>query len=439
MLAAIAGFHLSPCHAGEPARDVGTVAEDYVGIALQGNLALQGQQLEVQRAEAALDAARARFLPELSLQARYTRADGGREIDLPIGTLLNPAYQTLNELLAAHGVPPRFSPFPDQTIQFQREREQDTRLTLRQPLYQPAIPAAARAQRELLRGARAGTQVVEQRLRRDVWLGYLEWLKALRAREVLTASAEVLAENLRVNESLFANGRITEDQVLRARTEQLALAQQLRATDDQIGQARSYVNFLLNRPLDTPLEDAQLPSSVAVGTRADVQGARPELAQADALGAAAGAQHRAARAALWPSLSLGVDAGTQGEDWDFGPEYNYVAASLLFTWKLFDGGATRAEAERARIAARQARLRQESLLREVLLEQQQAGDRLAAAVDSIGVAEARAETARAMLRIAERKRDAGAISQVEFLDARNALTAAELALNMNRFELLQRR
>lgn len=443
MLVALAGLvTLDPCHAGAPVADVHVIADQYVRIALQGNLTLQGQELEVQRAEAALDAARARFFPELSLQARYTRADGGRQIDLPIGSLLNPAYQTLNELLQAHGEAPRFAPLPDQVIPFQRSREQDTRVTLRQPLYQPAIPAAARARRELLRGTRAARQVVERRLQRDVWLGYLEWLKALRAREVLQASAEVLAENLRVNESLLANGRVTEDQVLRARTEQLAVAQQLRATSDQIDQARSYVNFLLNRPLDTPLEDARLPATpvaAVAGVALASAGTRPELAQADALGAAAGEQHRAARAASRPSLSLGVDAGTQGEDWDLGPDYNYVAASLVLSWKFFDGGATRAEAERARLATRQARLQQESLLRQILLEQQQARDRLAAATDSITVAETRTETARAAQRIAGRKRDAGTISQAEFLDARNALTAAELSLNVNRFELLQRR
>jgi outer membrane protein TolC len=420
------------------ARDAAEVAAEYVAIALQENLALQGQALEVQRAEAALDAARARFLPELSLQARYTRADGGREIDLPTGSLLNPAYQTLNELLAAHGEPPRFSPLPDQSFPFQREREQDTRVSLRQPLYQPAIPAAARAQRELLRGARAGEQALARRLRRDVWLGYLEWLKARRAREVLEATAEVLAENLRVNESLLANGRVTEDQVLRARTEQLSVAQQLRETSHQIEQAGSYVNFLLNRPLDTRLEDASVPEDL-MQAATQAGGPRPELEQADALGAAAGEQQHAARAALLPSLSLGVDAGTQGERWDFGPGYNYATASLLLSWRLFDGGATRAEAERARLAARQARLQQESLFRQINLEQQQARDRLDAASDSIAVAEARAEAARATQQIAERKRDAGTISQVEFLDARSAATAAELALNVNRFELLQRR
>lgn len=437
---AVLGFALAPCHAAEPVRDVATVAEEYVGIALNSNLALQVQQIEVQRAEAALDAARARFFPELSLQARYTRADGGREIDIPVGTLLNPAFQTLNELLAAHDEPPRFAPVPDQTIPFQRAREQDTRVTLRQPLYQPAIPAAARAQQELLRGARAERQAIEQRLRRDVWLGYLEWLKALRAREVLEVSGQVLAENLRVSESLLANGRITEDQVLRARTEHLAVAQQIREMTNQIGQARSYVNFLLNRPLDTPLMDAVLSEDLPlVVADKPATWPRPELEQAAALGAAATEQHRVARAAMLPSLSLGVDAGTQGEHWDFGPTARYLAASLVLSWKLFDGGANRAEAARARLAARQARLQQEALQREVLLEQQQARDRLAAARETLAVAEARAEAARAALRIAERKRDAGTVSQAEFLDARNALTAAELALNVNRFELLQRR
>lgn len=423
-------------YASQPARDAAAVAEEYVAIALQDNLALHGQGLEVERADAALDAARARFLPELALQARYTRADGGRDFNVPLGTLLNPAYQTLNELLEAQGQPPRFSPLPDQTIPFQREREQDTRVTLRQPLYQPAIPAAANAQRELLRGARAGEEVLRRRLRRDVWLGYLDWLKALRGGEVLRATAAVLEENLRINESMFSNGRVTEDQVLRARTEQLAIAQQLRENAALAEQARSYVNFLLNRPLATPLEDAAAPvmNLPAVGNAP-----RPELEQADAQGAAAGELHRAARAALKPSVSLGIDAGTQGEDWDLGPGYNYVSASLVLSWKFFDGGANRAESERARLAARQARLQQESLLRQISLEQQQATDRLAAATDSIAVAEARAEAARAAQRIATRKRDAGTISQVEYLDASTALTAAELALNVTRFEVLQRR
>jgi outer membrane protein len=442
-LAAIA--LLLPCLAAaqsQPLRPVDSVAREYIDAALASNLALQGQQLETARAAAALDAARARFLPEVALQARYTRADGGREIDFPVGTLLNPAYQTLNELLVAQGQPPRFEPLPDVSIPFQREREQDTRITVRQPLYQPAIPAAVRAQRELLRGTNAAEQTLAAQLRRDVYLAYLTWLKALRAHAQLQSSALVLVDYRRVNESLLRNGRITQDQVLRAQTEQFAMTQQLREASSGIEQARSYVNFLLNRPLDTPLEDSRdsvdvvMPNSSAIANAGD---RRPEVRQLDAFAAAADAQQQVADAAMRPSLSLGVDVGTQGESWSLGPGYRYATASLVLSWKFFDGGANRAEADRAGLAARKARVQQQALVQQTDLETRQARDRLAAAIDTLRVAETRVQAARAALDIAQRKRDAGAINQVEFLDARNAQTAAELSLIVNRFELLQRR
>jgi outer membrane protein TolC len=63
---------------------------------------------------------------------------------------------------------------------------------------------------------------------------------------------------------------------------------------------------------------------------------------------------------------------------------------------------------------------------------------LRTAADSLATAEARAEAARAGFRIASSKRDLGVINQVIFLDARNALTGAELNLNLTRFELLSR-
>src|SRR4051812_15803791 len=94
-----------PVAAGRPLAEV---IDEYVREGLASNLGLQAQSLEVEQAEAALDAARARYFPELGFAARYSKSQGGREIELPLGTMLNPAYQTLNELLVAQGQPPRF-------------------------------------------------------------------------------------------------------------------------------------------------------------------------------------------------------------------------------------------------------------------------------------------------------------------------------------------
>jgi outer membrane protein TolC len=426
---------------GRPLR---VVVDDYVRDALSSNLALRGQALEIERQLALLDEARSRFLPQLTLEARYTRADGGREIALPVGALLNPAYETLNELLIAQGDPPRFGTVTDSSFRLLREREQDTRLSLRQPLYAPSIPAAFRAQEALLGSSEYARQALARRLERDVTVGYLDWLRARGNVEIVAASVELLRENHRVNESLYTNGRVTRDQVLRARAELLAAEQQQRDVENLENRARQYVNFLRNRELEEALEPASpapAPPAVAASATELRQVAltgRPELRELDELNRAARAQVDAARAARRPELGLAVDGGIQGEDYDYGSGYNFGTASLQLRWSLFDGGMLRARVDAARVAARQAATRREELARSIELDVQQALDRLTTAVDSLATAEARAEAARAGFLIASRKRDQGVISQVEFIDARSALTSADLNLNVTRFELLAR-
>ena len=430
--------------AAEPARPIAAVIDEYVREGLTSNLSLRSATLEVERSQAALDAARARFFPEAALVARYTRAEGGREIELPLSSVLNPVYGTLNELLAAQGQPARFPPIDDPRFTLQREREQDTRLSLRQAVFAPAIPAAVRAQRALLEGSEYAQLALAQRLRRDIAVGYLDWLRAARAVGIVESSRALLAENLRVNEALLRSGRITRDQVLRAEAELLEVDQQLGEVRSSRDQARSYLNFLLNRPLDADAEraepDTELRRAIAdlATLRQRALERRPELERSAQIVAAAGARVDAAQAARWPTLALAVDAGTQGERYEFGRGRNFGTVSLLLDWPLIDGGARRAELRAARSVERQARTQQEELQHQVQLEVQQALDRLQTSAAALRSAEARAGAAREAFRISARKRDEGALSQVEFLDARNVLTRAELNLDATRFELLAR-
>ena len=430
--------------ADDPGQPLAAVIDGYVREGLKANLSLRAQSLEVERSEAALDEARARYFPELGFAARYSRSEGGRTIDVPLGDALNPAYQTLNDLLVAQGQQPQFPVVQNETIAFLREREQDTRITLRMPLVAPAIPAAVRAQRELLGASEYSHQALARRLKRDITVGYLTWSAAVRTQGIVDASLALLNENLRVNDSLFRNGKITQDQVLRARAELLAVTQQSREARNGASQAQSYLNFLLNRPLDTALEHAQIVADVSATTRAlsELRQAaldnRPELAQLEALTRASVAQTRLARADRWPTLSLGADGGIQGEEYQFGRGSNYATISLLLNWTFFDGGARRAAVRQAHAVARKTATQRDELTQQVQLEVQQTLDRLSTSADSLATADARADAARAAFRIASRKRDEGAISQVEFIDARSSLTSAELNLNVTRFEVLAR-
>ena len=424
--------------------DFDTVVERYVAEGLRSNLALQSETLEVEKAVQALAEARARFFPEVSLQARYTRGEGGREITLPLGAALNPVYSTLNDMLVAQGQPARFPQVQDETIRFQREREQDTRIVLRQPLYAPGIAAAVRAQRALLDASSYRRMAIARTLRRDITLGYLDWLRARSSVQIVEASENLLRENLRVNESLFNNGKITEDQVLRAKAEMLDVEQQKRDAANQATQAQSYLNFLLNRDLLSAVESSAIPNreqqdSALEQLWTQALQRRPEISQVEQLKNASTEQVAAARRAKWPILSLAVDAGTQGEDYSLGDGYDIGTASLVFTWRIFDGGGDQARIRQARASERQLVLQQDEVAQQIRLEVQLAFNQLQTARASLATAAARAEAAQAAFRIASRKRDEGVINQVEFIDARSTLTGADLNLALTRFNVLARR
>lgn len=429
----------------QPAADFDTTVENYVAEGLRTNLGLQTEDLEVEKATQALAEARARFFPELSMQARYTRAEGGRVLEFPIGDALNPVYATLNDMLAAQGQPAPFPQIANVEIPFLREKEQDTRLLLRQPLYAPTIAAAVRAQSALLGASNYRRMAIARTLRRDITNAYIDWLKARSSTDIVAASEVLLRENVRVNQSLFDNGKITEDQVLRAKAELLEVEQQKREVANLATQAQSWFNFLLNRDLLTPIDVTAPPNTLAQQPSAlerlwsDALQRRPEIGQVERLKQASTEQVTLARKQKWPMLAFALDAGSQGEEYRFGDGYNFGTASLMFTWKLFDGGGDSARVAQARATERQLVLRQEEVAQQIRLEVQQAFDRLTTARDSLATAQARADAASAAFRIASRKRDEGVINQVEFIDARSTLTSAELNLNLTRFNVLARR
>jgi outer membrane protein len=133
-----------PIDAQATPRPVAAVVDDYVREALKSNLSVGEQSLIVERNFAALEAARAHFRPTLAFEARYSWSEGGRLLELPLGNLMNPVYASLNQLLAAQGKAAEFAPIQNENFNFLRAHEQDTRVTVRQPLYAPAglSPAA---------------------------------------------------------------------------------------------------------------------------------------------------------------------------------------------------------------------------------------------------------------------------------------------------------
>ena len=416
---------------------------------LAANLEIARSDAEVAGRLAEIDEARARFRPSLDFTSRYTHADGGRTIDLPVGELLNPVYAALNATAGTS-----FTPIPNQTIKFLRPTEQDTRLTMTQALYDARNAPALAASREMHRSATASLAALRARLVRDVKQGYYALIAARDGAAILDHALELARDNVRTNQSLFTNGKVTRDYVLRADADRLALEQQRRAAASAVTLAASYLNLLRRAPLDAEVPIATIDGDSAASARTRLAGRtggatlarltdfaierRPELTALAAALAASGDQEAVARAAFKPRVFLSVDAGSQGEQYRFGSEDRFVLASVVVQFKAFSGGADAARVASSRAATDALRADREQTKLGIRLDVQRALEALDVADASLDTAAQRAAAAAAALAIVGRKRDLGQVNQTEFLDARNASTDAELNLSRTRADALAR-
>lgn len=437
--------------ATRPEAAVDQVMERLVAEAIAANLELAGAEAGVAQRLAVLDQARARFLPAIDLNLRYSVADGGRQIEIPAGDLVNPAYAALNSLLAASGQPAPFSPIANTSIPFLRDHEQESVLRLTQPLYDGRISATARGAGHEYEAARQGRDALLLRLRRDMRQAYLRWLGAREVTVILEATGAAARENQRVNDSLYRNGKVTRDALLRAETDVLEIEQQLAAAGAGERTAQNYVNLLRNRPLDAALPPADAgdrdverlrdrlfgPATDASQRLQDAAvGRRHELRQVDAGLAAADAAEDLARAAFKPRLALTVDTGIQGEEYGFSGDDRFALASLVLQFNVFRGGADRAGMREARARTAGLRARRDLLEQQVRLEVLEAARNYEVAEASLRTAARRVQAASQAFEIVRRKRDLGQLAPVEFIDARRALTSAELGQRVFRFQAL---
>jgi outer membrane protein len=397
------------------------VAQSLVAEALAANLELDQAELNVDARLAVLDQARAEYLPQIDLQLRFTDANGGRTIEVP-----------------ALGI----------DFRFLREREQESFVRLTQPIYDARRAAEKRGAGYAWDASRHGLEAYRLRLARDVRQAYYRWLTARESIGVLEATAGLARENERVNDSLYRNGKVTKDLRLSAEAEHLEITQQLlraRAAEDL---ARRYLNLLCNAPLDREPEapdvtDADLPRmaqriptarGVALEQRAVDR--RAELRELDSGIAASGEAESAARAAFKPQLAFAVDAGTQGEEWDYSVEDSYVLASVILRFNLFNGGGDRAAIREARARTAGLTAGRQLAEQQIRIEVQEAITDLEVAEASLETASRRIEAADAAYAIIAKKRDLGQVSSAEYLDAQRALTQARLNGNVTRFQAL---
>lgn len=422
------------------------VLNEYIAIGIDNNLTLQQKEFSLQRSIAALNEARGMFLPSVSIEARYSRAGGGRVIEIPVGDLTNPIYHTLNDLLASVGQPPiPWTDIPNEVIPFLREEEHDTKIRLTQPIFQPALFYNYKIKRDLTEIAEASKRVFTRQLISDIKTAYFNYLKTGQIVQLLEKTQKLLEENIRVNESLYANDKATIAAVHRARAELYELQQGQAEAKKNHQLARSYFNFLLNRPMDapvtkTPANDLTIhPSEGYSDAETIALQNREELLQLAKAVDISGHQVGLARSAFLPGLTVVADYGFQGESYRFTQEDDYWMASAVLQWNLFNGFQDKNRIRQAALDKKEKETHLEEIKKQIQLQAKENAFNLDVALKAITASKQRLISARKTYDIMDRKYREGMASQIEFIDARTTMTRAEINHIVAKYDYFIRR
>ncbi len=408
-----------------------------VAEGLATNPALRARSIGVTREDAAIAESRGRFLPSLTANARASSLYGATP---NLGALINPAYAALNQLLGQQAFPTN--------INLTLPQKQEATLRLAQPLFEPRVIEGYRIARSLRDASAAERDAQRRQLAADIQTTYLQYARASRAADLFDRTVPLLDEALRVSERLLSAGKVTPDNVLRARAEQSAVVQQRDAAHQLTDAARQQLNYLTGRPLDAPLalfadSTLGLDARFTAGANLDAaqqraQDRREELAQLDRSYDAVQGQRRIARAGFLPSVNLAVDYGFQGNTIRIGRNTDYAVASLVMSWNLFNGGQDKARLQQATLDGAQLKARREDASRSIALQVRVAHDAALVAQRAIVTASDRLGAASRSFELVQRRFSEGLASQLELLDARTALTTAELNRLITTYDFYQR-
>ena len=301
--------------------------DNLVQMTWENNEQLRAEHFKLKFAEATLQEAKSLYGPTAKLDALYTLANGGRDIDFPIGDLLNPVYGTLNQLTASKSFPT----VDNQVINFLPNNYLDAKIRIQQPIFYPDLKINRQLQSKKINLKQLEIKAFKRRLSKEIMTAYLQWQMAGKSIDIFKDAQELLQEALRVTQVLFKNGKALPSSVSRIKSEMAKIDAQLINAQNNEQNAWKLVAFLLNNP-DITREQVmiQLPELPADTPQ---EGRREELAQMDV---GLEMRHLAVKKEnqfYYPKLGAQLDLGSQDYKFKWKP---YVLLGIHLEWNIYD-------------------------------------------------------------------------------------------------------
>jgi outer membrane protein len=415
-----------------------SVLDTYIHVGLDSNLALHQRNFDLQRARLDLNRARSLFYPQATFSSQYTLADGGRTQEIPIGDLLNGVYSTLNKLTGST----QFPQVANQSIQFLPNDFHDTKMEVSMPIVNTDLLHNKEVNAAGIEVSRADRDVYRRDLVRNIRQAYYHYLQAARAVAIYNTALAMVTENRRVSQKFVENQMATREVVLRAQAQVSQVQSSLIEAGNQLRNAAAYFNFLLDKPLDSPvitdssLMESPVPASEYPSARALTN--REEFRRLAGYRQMLASNLRWDRAYLIPKLNAFYDVGYQGFGFHFNNTQFYQLAGVQLVWSIFKAGDNRYKIRQDAIQMESIGDQYRLLTEQLTLEQQTAVNNYNSALDALQSLTDEVSSARETYRLAEKRFDEGQALQIELIDARSQMTSAELRYSLGRLAVLDR-
>ena len=401
-----------------------TKLDAYIREGFNRNQAIARQNFQLEKSMMALQEARAYFMPTASLISSYTKAGGGRTIDIPTGDMLNPVYATLNQLTQSE----KFPQLQNQSIQLSPDNFYDAKVRASLPLINTEIWYAKKIRQEDITRQQATVNVYKRQLVKDIKTAYYQYFQAARAVDIYRNALQLVMENIRVNKSMLDNGIRNNTALTRAQTEQQRVEAAITEAQNSQRNARAYFNFLLNRSL----EDSILLDSSIINIEAPLPAAVPqqreELAQLESSRKMALLVEKKERSAFTPKVNTFLDLGSQGFNFAFNKDTRYYLWGVNLQWDLFTGGQRKYRIKQAEADAAVAQTAYNETRQGIQLELDRSANNHRSATANFSSARTQLQLAEKYYRDQFKVYKEGQLLYIELLDAQNQLTNARLQL-----------
>lgn len=409
------------------------ILEKYIQQGLESNLVLQQRNLSLENAVYALKQARNLYIPSIDFQTIYTTAEGGRNIQLPVGDMLNPVYSTLNQFMGQNAFPM----IENQEINFLPKNYYDARLRLSVPIINTDIIHNKRIQDKKMMIQENEVEIYQRELIREIKTTYYNYLSALKAVEIHQNAIDLANEGKRTNEKLIEAGKGLHAYVLRSETEVAQASARLTSAELQLKTIQRYFNALLNREADAVIEVADnekiIPFVEQTAISADK---REELKSLEYMITLREDVVRMNKQIFVPKLNGFADLGSQAEKMRFDDKSMYFMVGLQLNIPIFNGNRNNLKIKEAKNEIEIAKLQREYAEQQLEVAVMSAYNEVLATKTNYETALKQLEMAETYFRLIDKGYAAGVNTYIETVDARTQLTSAKLAATINYYQFL---